>query len=194
MTTTAFYQPTSVTNVTIHNDVTHQDSIDWNHNGAISSNNYAVTSKPLYTISGLWMEKFLSNTSQLWCTHLNIPNANRTVQGIEFNLIMERYGRAEDLIIQLVYNGVVIGENRAITTDPAVANMYTADSPDPPIPQPGNDHTYGSPTDLWGTTGLTSAMVADSTFGILVSFRSNAVIPHRDLAYLYQLGIRITYA
>ena len=194
MTTTAFYQPTSVTNVTVHNDVTHQDSIDWNHNGAITSNNYAVTSKPLYTISGVWMERFLSNTSQLWCTHFNIPNSGRTVQGIEFNLLMERYSRVEDLLIQLTLGGVLIGENRASTINPEVANMYSADSLQPPLEAPGNNYTYGSSTDLWGTTNLTSANLHDPTFGIVVSFKSNVAYPHRDLAYLYQLGIRITYA
>lgn len=190
MLTTSFYNPQVKSNVTIHNDVTHQDSIDWvNQPGSC-----ATTSKPLYTISGLWMEKFLSNTSQLWCTAYNIPNANRTVQGIEFKLVMERYSRVEDLLIQLTLNGELIGENRASTINPTVANMYTADTFEPPVEAPGNDYTYGSTTDMWGTTGLTSADIADPTFGIVVSFKSNVAIPHRDLAYLYQLGVRITYA
>ena len=190
MLTTSFYNPRVKSNVTIHNDVTHQDSIDWINQGSSG----AMTSKPLHTISGIWMEKFLSTTSQLWCTEYNIPNVAGTVQGIEFKLVMERYSRVEDLLIQLTLNGELIGENRASTINPTVANMYTADTFEPPVEAPGNDYTYGSTTDMWGTTGLTSADIADPTFGIVVSFKSNVAIPHRDLAYLYQLGIRITYA
>jgi hypothetical protein len=193
MPTTNFYSPSLLINRTVFNSETNQNSIDWNYNGRISQNNYATTSKPLYTISGIWMERFLSNTSQLLCVNLGIPNAGRSVQGIEFNLVMERYGRVEDLIIQLTKGGVPIGNNLASTVNPVIANMYTGDNMEAPAPYPGNDYTYGSPTDLWGTT-LTSADVADPTFGIIVSFKSNVAIPHRDLAYLYQLGIRITYA
>jgi hypothetical protein len=194
MPTASFYSPSLLINRTIFNSTTNQNSIDWNYNGRLSSNNYAVTTKPLYTISGVWQEKFLSNTSQLWCVNLRIPTSNRTVQGIEFNLEMERYGRVEDLVIQLTLGGVLIGENRASTINPAVANMYTAENYGPILEAPGNSHLYGNSTDLWGTTGLTGADIADPTFGIVISFSSNVAIPHRDLAYLYQLGVRITYA
>jgi hypothetical protein len=116
-----------------------------------------------------------------------------TILGVEFNLVMERAGRVEDLVIQLTKGGVPIGNNLASTVNPVIANMYTGDRMEVPAPYPGNNYTYGGPADLWGTT-LTSADVADPTFGIIVSFKSNVAIPHRDLAYLYQLGVRITYA
>jgi len=192
-TTTKFYSPSLLINRTFTNTETNQTSIDWNYNGAISQNNYATTSKPLYTVSGIWMERFLTTTSQLLCINLGISNADRPVQGVEFNLLMERAGRVEDLVIQLTQGGVPIGNNLANTTNPVIANMYTGDRMEAPAPYPGNNYTYGGPGDLWGTA-LTSADVADPTFGVIVSFKSNVAIPHRDLAYLYQLGIRITYA
>jgi len=400
MPTTKFYSPSLLINRTVTNTETNQTSIDWNYNGRISENNYAITSKPLYTVSGIWMERFLTNTSQLLCVNLGIPNpttytayvpqvgyrytyatgyngittanspsvqinlgwdkiltlftpnastsnwnlsdsgqvdnaeipftqlnyssltgslstntfyviiANNAVQGfyrngllnlfnisstyyaltdfnvgagttlyfynvqsstgwrhfpttptqiiwadssvslissgyfsfpynpgdtagnvnlfatnltggkqfpaivqttnyapavpstvayvptilgVEFNLVMERAGRVEDLVIQLTQGGVPIGNNLASTVNPVIANMYTGDRMEAPAPYPGNNYTYGGPADLWGTT-LTGADIADPTFGIIVSFKSNVAIPHRDLAYLYQLGIRITYA
>ena len=194
MPTTQYYRPRTLVNRTILNTTTNQNSIDWNYNGSISENNYAVTQQPLHTISGLWMERFLTNTSQLWCVNLNIPNNNSTVQGVEFNLVMERYTRVEDLLIQLTLGGVLIGENKASTINPVPADIYTGDDYGVIMDPPGNNYTYGSSTDLWGTSGLTAANVSDPTFGIVVSFKSNPAFPHRDLAYLYQLGIRITCA
>ena len=402
MPTTKYYRPRTLVNRTILNTTTNQNSIDWNYNGSISENNYAVTQQPLHTISGLWMERFLTNTSQLWCVNLNIPNpttyttyvpqvgysytyatgyngittanspsiqinlgwdkiltlftpnastsnwnlsdsgqvdsidvgftqlnyssltgsllsntfyviiANNavqgfyrngllnlfnisssyyaltdfsgfvagttlyfynvqsssgwrhfpttasqivwadssvslissgyfsfpyspgdtagnvnlfatnltggkpfpaivqttnyapavpstvayvpTIQGVEFNLAMERYTRVEDLLIQLTLGGVLIGENKASTINPVPADIYTGDDYGVIMDPPGNNYTYGSSTDLWGTSGLTAANVSDPTFGIVVSFKSNPAFPHRDLAYLYQLGIRITCA
>lgn len=321
MPTTKYYRPKTLVNRTILNTTTNQNSIDWNYNGSISENNYAVTQLPLHTISGLWMERFLSNTSQLWCVNLGIPNPSvsgseqvgssytfatdinghtdnswlayppntppgrfvlsmnvqqlndllpgwvesnpfpfqipltvtdargtvinftagqysvgaisfgyprglyaevdwtyagdailyypltisttnyvpavtaitKTVTGIEFNLVMERYARIEDLLVQLTLGGNLIGDNRASTINPVPADIYTGDDYGVIMDPPGNNYTYGSSSDLWGTA-LTSADIADPTFGIVVSFRSNPAFPHRDLAYLYQLGIRITYA
>ena len=192
MTTTSFYSPTAISNVTIPNTITGYPSIDWNFNpSVIADNSEAVTQKPLHTISGLWMEKFLSNTSQLWCTGFNIPIQLSSVVGIEFQLKMQRAARIEDLLIQLTLNGELIGDNYASTINPVQSNMYTGDNvPATPV---GDINIYGGSADLWGITGLTAANIADSTFGIVVSFKSNQIYPHTDLAYLSQVGLRITY-
>jgi len=193
MTTTSFYTPTAISNVTIPNTVTGYPSIDWNFNpNVIADTVEAVTKKPLHTISGLWMEKFLSNTSQLWCTNYNFPNTGGTVVGIEFQLNVKRAARIEDLIIQLTLNGQLIGNNYASTINPVQSNMYNGDNI-PSIPV-GDINIYGGSADLWGTTGLTADNIADPTFGIVVSFKSNEIYPHTDLAYLSQVGLRITYA
>ena len=195
MTTTAFYSPTAINQVTIANDITGIPSIDWDFNPTLISDiAQATTKKRLYTISGLWMEKFLSNTSQLWCTQLNIPDNNRTVIGMELLLGIQRSSRVEDLLIQLTLNGELIGDNYASTINPVQSSMYTGDYMETPAQPVGDIGMYGGPADLWGTTGLTSANIADPTFGIVVSFRSNEIYPHSDLAYLNQVGLRITYA
>jgi hypothetical protein len=193
MLTASFYNPTAITQVNVPNEITGIPSIDWNFNpNVIADSSEAVTKAGLYTMSGLWMEKFLSNTSQLWCTGYNIPNTNNPVVGIEFQLNIQRAARIEDLMIQLTLNGELIGDNYASMINPVQSDMYTGDNT---VPTPVGDlHIYGGPADLWGTIDLTAANIADPTFGIVVSFRSNAIYPHRDLAYLSQVALRITYA
>jgi hypothetical protein len=72
-TTTAFLTPGTVTQVTDDNGIAWSNilgSVGRDQAGAQS----AVTSKELYTISGLWQERFASKTNQLWFTNFNIPN------------------------------------------------------------------------------------------------------------------------
>jgi len=191
--TTGFYDPHTLTNVNIANQVTGYNSIDWNFNSSVLSENAIATSKKsLYTISGFWMEKFLSNTSQLWCTGYNIPTNNRIISGIECQVNVQRAARIEDLIIQLTLNGDIIGDNLASNINPVQSDMNTGDFTTPLNPVE-DLNTYGGVDNLWGTT-LTSEDVANSTFGIVISFKSNPVYPHRDIVYLSQASIRITYA
>jgi hypothetical protein len=190
---TKFYNPTVITQEPTPTELEGiGESIEWDINGAIYENNYASSTKPLYTISGLWMEKFLSKTHRLYCTNLNIPLDTRSVVGIEFLLDMHRASRIEDLMIQLTLNGELIGDNKASPVDPVQSNMYTGDN-SPLLPIIGNYNIYGSPADLWGTTDLTTIDVSDPTFGIVISFRSNQVYPHRDIVFVNQIGVGITY-
>jgi hypothetical protein len=72
-TTTAFLTPGTVTQVTDDNGIAWSNilgSVGRDPTGAQS----AVTSKELYTISGLWQERFASKTNQLWFTNFNIPD------------------------------------------------------------------------------------------------------------------------
>jgi len=195
MTTTQFLFPTTIANVSVPNTIVPQNSsIDWIFDPtAIAPGSYATSSKPLYTISGIWMEKFLSNTSQLWCTGYKFPNTGKPVTGIELQLNIQRSARIQDLLIQLTLNGQLIGDNYASGVNVVQSDMYTGDFTIPLHPV-GDLNVYGSSTDLWGTTGLTSADIANPTFGVAVSFSSNPIYPHRDICYLDQASLRITYA
>ena len=188
---TQYYNPTHIVEHTIFNDVTGHDSIGWEVNNLITQDTHASSKQPLYTISGLWMEKFLSNTSELWCTRLNIPNSSMLITGIEFYLDIKRMSRIEDLRIQLTLNGEAIGNNMASPVNPVQSNMYTGEN-SPLLPIIGDVNVYGGPTNLWGTE-LTSTQIADDSFGIIFSFRSNQVYPHRDLVIVNQIGVGITY-
>jgi len=200
MTTTPFRIPTTVTQISVPNNITGIDSIPWKNLEYITSNDsYAISAKPLYTISGLWMEKFLSNTSILYLTGFNFPDIQQVVAGIELQLHVLRSARIEDLVIQLTNGGldlngmpIMIGENLASTVNPVQSDMYTGDYTTPLL-QVGDYNIYGGATNMWGAT-LTSANIASPTFGIVISFKSNQIYPHNDLAYVNQVALRITYA
>jgi hypothetical protein len=193
MTTTVFLFPTTINQVTIPNEVTGIPSIDWKDLEYIAdSDSYAVSQRPLYTISGFQMEKFFSNTSQIWLTGFNIPANSSTLTGIEFQLRIQRAARIEDLIIQLTLNGELIGDNLASIINPVQSDMYTGDFTEPLNPV-GDYNIYGAATNLWGTA-LSTADVTDPTFGVVISFQSNTTYPHSDLAYVDQVALRATYA
>jgi len=186
--------------IAVPNEITGISSISWKNLENISDNSsYAISAKPLYTISGLWMEKFLSNTSILYLTGFNFPNTGQTVAGIELQLHILRSARIEDLVIQLTDGGldangmpIMIGDNLASTINPVQSDMYTGDNTAPPQPV-GDFNIYGGPDNLWGAT-LSSADIASPTFGVVISFKSNQIYPHTDLAYVNQIALRITYA
>ena len=194
MTTTPFRSPTTINQVQIHDDITGYDSIAWNNLPAIAGNDsYAETSQTLYTISGFWQERFLSSTNQIWLTGFNFPDTGGTVLGIEFQLHILRSARVEDYLIQLTKDGsTLVGNNYASTVNPVQSDTYTAEITIPQNPV-GDYNIYGGPADLWGTT-WTSAEIANPNFGIAISFHSNQIYPHRDLAYVNQVALRITYA
>jgi hypothetical protein len=193
MMTTSFYPPNNITQVGVHNDILNVDSIPWNDASLLTNqNHYASLSKPLYTMAGFWQEMFRSQTNELWCTDFRIPASSRPVAGIELQLHALRASRIEDLLIQLTLNGELIGLNGASTANPVQSDMYTGMSFT--LQKPVEDYNiYGSSTELWGTT-LSASDVSNSTFGVVISFQSNQVIPHRDLITLNQVALRITYA
>lgn len=188
--TTQYYNPTTITQYSEQNDLI-QPMIEWNINGTITQDNYITSKQPLYTISGLWMEKYLSHTSDLHCTGFNIPYSDRELLGIELFLNVHRNSRIEDARIQLIDSTGLIGDNLADPVDPVQSNMYTGEN-SPLLPIVGNEHVYGGSSNLWGTT-LTSEQITDPGFGVAISFRSNQVYPHRDFAVIYQLSVGVTY-
>jgi hypothetical protein len=186
--------------ISVPNEITGIPSIPWKNLEYITSNNsYAVSAKPLYTISGLWMEKFLSNTSILYLTGFNFPDTEQTVTGIELQLHVLRSARIEDLVIQITEGGLGLdgmpipqGENIASIINPVQSSMYISEFAELVNPV-GDYNIYGGATNMWGAT-LTSADIASPTFGVSISFRSNQIYPHTDLAYVNQVALRITYA
>jgi hypothetical protein len=189
---TNFFYPTAIRQVALTDQATGRPSIPWHFDPTqINSVSPASTTDSLYTISGLWMEKFLSLTNQLWLTGFHIPNNGQTPIGIELQLNTYRQSRIEDLTIQLCFDGELIGLNHASQENPVQSSMYTGDNP--PAHPVGDYNIYGSGTDMWETT-LTNEQLADPTFGIVIGFKSNTIYPHRDLAHVDQVGIRITYA
>ena len=170
--TSNFSTPLTVT------EVTDDNGIAWSHIlGSVgrdpSGFQYTVTSKELHTISGLWQERYASKTNQLWFTNFSFAPSGSTLYGIEVQFNSIRGNRVQDYIVQLVLNGAVVGDNIA---EPSTDNLKT----------------YGSSTNLWNSN-ITFANISNSTFGVAISLRSNVVTPHKDLGYLDQVRMRITY-
>jgi hypothetical protein len=171
-TTTAFLTPGTVTQVTDDNGIAWSNilgSIDRDPSGV----QYAVTSKELHTISGLWQERFASKTNQLWFTNFSFVPVGSTLYGIEVQFNSIRGNRVQDYLVQLVINDALVGDNIA---DPSTDNLKT----------------YGSSTNLWNSS-IALIDMSNPTFGVAISLRSNVLTPHSDLGYLDQVRMRITY-
>ena len=174
MTTTSFVTPQYVANV-----AQDSNSINWiNILGSIgkSSIQYAYSSQPLYTISGLWQERFASKTCLLKCTgfDFNVNNGASAVLGIEVQFNSQRLDRVQDYIVQLLLDGELIGDNIA---EPSTTDLKI----------------YGSPASLWDTT-ISLQNIIDMRVGVAISLRSNVLIPHRDTGNINQISMRITYS
>jgi hypothetical protein len=186
MTTTSFLPPTIIT------QVEDTDNISWDYiNNIKSANSYAVTNKPLYTISGLWQERFKTYTNQIWTTGYNIAPLG-AITGVEVSMSAMRLNRIQDYIVQLCLNGELIGLNYAINVPPDVANMYSGDT-GTPFPPSSDKTSYGGPLDMWGTE-LTLEDITNPTFGVVVALQSHVMYPHRDLGYIDQISLRVHYA
>jgi hypothetical protein len=185
-----YYAPTIFNQVQTQSDATGYHSIPWVNASAVNTQSSAYTEFGLHTISGMWMEKFLSYTNQLWCTGFNIPNTGGIVTGISLLIDIQRYARIQDSMVQLVYRGQLLGDNLAVLA-PIVTDVNTGNTISPI--QTENQHVYGGPSEMWGTE-LTAEMAADPSFGVAIAFGSNPTIPHRDIPYLHQVALQITYA
>jgi len=134
---------------------------------------YAVSSKPLHTISGLWQERFASITSQLWFTNFPFAPNGSTLLGVEVQINAIRASRIQDYVVQLVLNGERVGDNLA---DPGLDNYKI----------------YGSPTNLWNSP-IQLVDTINVNFGVVIALRSNVLTPHTDTAYIDNVAMRITY-
>jgi hypothetical protein len=105
-------------------------------------------------------------------TGYNFKNLPSVVSGIELKVTARREGRVTDDTIQLCLNQEVIGDNRA-------------DLKINPI------KVYGGETDLWGVDNITLSTLQDSSFGVVLRFKSHPSWPHRSAAFIDSVEIRI---
>lgn len=104
-------------------------------------------------------------TYTLVCTGFRIPVLAQ-INGIELRVIAQRNGRITDETIQLTYQGSAIGRNNF--------SYETDDEGRLPL---FNDTRYGGVDDLWGTE-ITSEMLQDPSFGVILKFQSHPYYPH----------------
>lgn len=123
------------------------------------------TTKPLRHISNPASGDLRDSTYSLVCTGFNIP-ALVEINGIELRVLAQRNGRIADETIQLTYQNSAIGRN----------NFYYETDEEGRLPL-FNDTTYGGSTDLWEAE-LTSEILQDPSFGVILKFSSHPYYPH----------------
>lgn len=130
------------------------------------------TSQDLVHIARDPRSDITQKTYFLKITNFNFLNLPATVSGIELRLTSNRSGRITDDTIQLILNDQPIGDNQADL------NLDTK-------------KIYGGQTEMWNTTNLTLANIQDSSFGILLRFKSHPRWPHKCSPFIDTVELRI---
>ena len=151
--------------------------ISWNEGNNFSAlkdtnGNFLSTTKQLLHIARSPKLDITNKTYYLRTSGFNFVNLPESITGIELRLTMDRRGRIMDDVISLSIGRDFIGKNQGNT------NLL-------PI------KIYGSDTDLWDIDTLTTADLQDSQFGITLRFKSHPAWPHRDLAAIDSIELRI---
>lgn len=106
-------------------------------------------------------------TWALICTDLQVTNLPEVITGVQLNLNTNRNGRVFDEIIQLTYQGNLIGINNI---------NYQVDSEGHLSPLQ-NESVYGGLENLW-EADITEDMVRAPSFGVFLKFQSHPFYPH----------------
>lgn len=146
-------------------------SISWNTDYSLDSkDNFNATDDRLYRIPRTDRQVTVNYANQLWCTNFNFTGIG-TVQGIELELRTQRLARIQDYVIQLTYDGELVGDN--LYNDLA-----------------GNYQLYGGPSVLWGRSWINTE-IQSSSFGIVIQLGPNKRIPHKDTGYIDSVALKI---
>jgi hypothetical protein len=113
----------------------------------------------------------VEKTYFLRVSNFNFSSLPSTLSGIETRITANRYGRITDDTVQLCLNGLLIGDNQA-TLDLS------------PI------KTYGSNESLW-STNLSMSDIQNSSFGVVIRFKSHPSWPHKCSALIDAIEIRV---
>jgi len=156
----------------ITQDQTDTEAVQWKSLNLGVEDQYIHTVKELYRIS-LASEDYISNyTALLNFTDFNF-NVSGVVQGIELEFQSQRLSRISDKVVQLVYNGELIGTNQKLEISE-------------------NRQIYGSSTASWGAE-LNPTVVNSSTFGVAIQLEANKTTPFSELAYIDYVRLRVHY-
>lgn len=153
-----------------------QAHVDWDNSDNFnqlknSDNRFLQSNRALEHIARSPKADLKNKTYFLKITNFTFNQLPSSLSGIEVRIKARRYGRATDDTIQLVKNDTVIGDNKAsLSIHP--------------------EKLYGGVSDLWGTN-LTISDITDSTFGILIRFKSHPDWPHKDPILVDSVEMRI---
>ena len=141
------------------------------------------TVKPLLHIARSPKYDYKNQTWSISCTGFNFNTVPDVISGVSAIIAMNRGGRITDDIIQLCYQGQLIGENKA-----QPAYIMTANQ-DQSLLHPTT--VYGGDLDLWKVDDLTANMVTDLSFGIVARYKSHPSWPHSTSPILYSISLQI---
>ena len=136
-----------------------------------SSGRLVTTNGTLVHIARQPRNDIVMKTYFLKVTGFNFQNLPETISGIECRVTMKRGGRIADDTVQLCYQDNLIGDNHAgLNLDPI--------------------QVYGNSTDVWNTNADLS-MVQDSSFGVVLRYRSHPRWPHRTAPAIDTVELQI---
>ena len=130
------------------------------------------TSRPLLHIAREPRNDIKMKTHFVYATGFDFKYVPEVISGVQFTLAVDRGGRIHDETVQLMYNGQLIGENKASqVVDPT--------------------QIYGGSTNTWAVPNISRQMVQDISFGIALRFKSHPAWPHKTTAILRLLDLQI---
>ena len=157
--------------------------ITWRNTPVASSPGIAgsryQTVKSLSHLSNPACGDIRSSTQALEFINFNITNPPAVISGIVLHVNTQRNGRATDEIIQLTYQGELIGTNHV--------NYYTDTEGHLTL---DNFATYGSSTDNWGVD-LTPEMLQDPSFGVRLKFQAHPYYPHSSGMFIDSVALTV---
>lgn len=104
-------------------------------------------------------------------TNFDFINLPAALTGIQARVSMNRYGRITDETVQLCLDNELVGQNRASRALPPTA-------------------VYGGENDTWNSN-LTMTDIQNSSFGIVLRFRSHPDWPHKCSALIDAVELKI---
>jgi hypothetical protein len=166
---TALADTSSPSNAGLGTNVTGVGTSAWS-----GPNNITLPTGSPYAIATLRKTNLFSNYLKGTQYGFNLP-LGATIMGIEVVINRQSSGHAPNItdnVVSLVKGGLIVGNNNADTTTAWPEIIF-------------GTATYGSPTDLWGTT-WTSQDINSVDFGVvLAAQRQNFGNSHRDASVDY---------
>lgn len=171
---TDWFNPTTITQYA--EDGAENVHVRWddsnNFAGLRSSSASVGTVAPLVHIARSPKPNITNKTYYLKLTGFKFRQLPDVINGIELKIVSRRAGRVTDDTITLTHNEKIIGDNQAtLELDP--------------------NTTYGSEDSLWGLKSISKEMLEDSSFGVVVRFKSHPKWPHKDPIDLISAQLRI---
>lgn len=144
---------------------------DTNFDSIITMNGGVSLIKPLFHIARQPKNDIKSKSWYIKATNFNFQNLPTVITGVALRITMNRQGRITDDTIQLTHGGELIGDNKCSRSLNPV-------------------NVYGGTNDVWEVSNLLD-IIQDSTFGIVVRFKSHPDWPHSTTPILRGLELQI---